>query len=210
VSALSLSLDDSDKIDQLQTRFAEILPRIQAYAARFFAYVRCPQRRDDYAAEAITICWKWFCRLTNQGKDATAFVSVLTGFAVRAVKCGRRLAGQEPAKDVFSCVAPRPCFIHTRETAGYPYSVVQPLEGAQLARESSQPALAFAGWLTRESGEKLLGLSGRTVDGALKEADTKGFKAYALGLNLKGNIASSVTKIVSNNVAGIAEGSDPT
>jgi Zn-dependent M28 family amino/carboxypeptidase len=103
------------------------------------------------------------------------------------------------------------CFIiHTRETAGYPYSVVRPLDGAQLKREPGEPALAFAGWLTSEAGDQLLGLSGRTVEGALKEADTKGFKPYSLGVNLKGNIPTRVEKIVSNNVVGIAEGSDPT
>jgi Zn-dependent M28 family amino/carboxypeptidase len=102
------------------------------------------------------------------------------------------------------------CFIiHTNATAGYPYSVVRPLEGAQLKREPGQPALAFAGWLSREAGEKILGLAGRTVDGALKEADTKGFKPYSLGFNLKGNISTRVEKIVSNNVVGTVEGSDP-
>ena len=102
------------------------------------------------------------------------------------------------------------CFIiHTRETAGYPYSVVRPLDGAQLKREPNQPALAFAGWLSSAAGEKLLGLSGRTVEGALKEADTKGFKPYSLGVNLKGNIPTRVEKMISNNVVGIAEGSDP-
>jgi Zn-dependent M28 family amino/carboxypeptidase len=104
----------------------------------------------------------------------------------------------------------RACFIiHTPATAGYPYSVVRPLDGAQLEREPGRPALAFAGWLSREAGEKLLGLSGRTVEGALKEADTKGFKPYPLGVRLKGNIPTRVEKIVSNNVAGLAEGSDP-
>ena len=102
------------------------------------------------------------------------------------------------------------CFIiHTRETAGYPYSVIRPLDGAQLKREPGQPALAFAGWLSQEAGEKLLNLSGRTVDGALKEANTKGFKPYSLGVNLKGNIQTRVEKIVSNNVVGMVEGSDP-
>ncbi len=102
------------------------------------------------------------------------------------------------------------CFIiHTPATAGYPYSVVRPIEGAQLEREAGQPALAFAGWLSRESGEKLLGMAGRTVDGALKEADTKGFKPYSLGVNLKAHIPTKVEKITSNNVVGIAEGSDP-
>jgi Zn-dependent M28 family amino/carboxypeptidase len=101
------------------------------------------------------------------------------------------------------------CFIiHTNETAGYPFSVVRPLEGAQLKREPGQPALAFAGWLTSEAGEKLLGLSERTVDGALKEANTKGFKAYSLGINLRGHISTRVEKFLSNNVIGMVEGSD--
>jgi hypothetical protein len=87
------------------------------------------------------------------------------------------------------------CFIiHTRQTAGYPYSVVRQLEGAQLTRDPGQPALAFAGWLSREWGDRLLDLSGRTVDGALKEADTKGFKAYSLGVNLKGNFPTRIAR----------------
>ncbi|MBA4190520.1 MAG: peptidase M28 [Planctomycetaceae bacterium] len=102
------------------------------------------------------------------------------------------------------------CFIiHTSETAGYPYSVVRPLDGAQLKREADRPALAFAGWLSQKAGERLLGLSGRTVAAALKQADTKGFKAYSLGVNLKGNIATRIEKIASNNVVGMVEGSDP-
>jgi Zn-dependent M28 family amino/carboxypeptidase len=104
----------------------------------------------------------------------------------------------------------RACFIiHTRETAGYPYSVVRQLEGAQLEREPGKPALEFAGWLSQEAGEKLLNLSNRTVEGALKEADTRGFKPYSLGVNLKGNMPTRVEKIVSNNVVGMVEGSDP-
>jgi Zn-dependent M28 family amino/carboxypeptidase len=102
------------------------------------------------------------------------------------------------------------CFIiHTPATAGYPYSVVRPLDGAQLEHKPGEPALAFAGWLSREAGDKLLGLSGKTVDGALKEADTKGFKAYSLGVRLKGHFPTKVQRFVSNNVAGMVEGSDP-
>ncbi|HEV3119277.1 MAG TPA: M28 family peptidase, partial [Gemmataceae bacterium] len=102
------------------------------------------------------------------------------------------------------------CFIiHTPATAGYPYSVVRPLDGAQLKREPGRPALAFAGWLSREAGDKLLGLAGRTVEGALKEADTRGFRPYSLGCRLQGNIRTRVEKIVSNNVVGMAPGGDP-
>jgi Zn-dependent M28 family amino/carboxypeptidase len=102
------------------------------------------------------------------------------------------------------------CFIiHTPETAGYPYSVVRPLDGAQLQRDPAKPELAFAGWLNRKAGEKLLGRIGKTVDQALKEADTKGFKPYSLGVNLKGDITTTVEKIISKNVVGMVEGSDP-
>jgi Zn-dependent M28 family amino/carboxypeptidase len=54
-----------------------------------------------------------------------------------------------------------------------------------------------------------LALSNLTVEGALKEADTKGFKPYSLGVNLKGHIPTRVEKIISNNVVGMIEGSDP-
>jgi Zn-dependent M28 family amino/carboxypeptidase len=99
--------------------------------------------------------------------------------------------------------------IHTNETAGYPYSVVRPLEGAQLKRDAGQPALAFAGWLSRSAGDRVLGLAGKTVEGALKETDTKGFKAYPLGVHLKGHIPTRVQPFTSNNVVGMVEGSDP-
>jgi hypothetical protein len=102
------------------------------------------------------------------------------------------------------------CFIiHTNETAGYPYAVIRPLDGAQLKREPGQPALAFAGWLSRKAGDQILELSGRTVEGALKEADTKGFKPYSLGVNLKGHMPTRVERMVSKNVVGRVEGSDP-
>lgn len=102
------------------------------------------------------------------------------------------------------------CFIiHTNETAGYPYSVVRPLDGAQLKREAGQPALAFAGWLSRKAGDRLLGMTGRTTEEALEEANTKGFKAYSLGVQLKGNIQTRIEKITSKNVVGMIEGSDP-
>lgn len=100
--------------------------------------------------------------------------------------------------------------IHTAETAGYPYSVVKVLDGMQMKRDPKTPALAFAGWVSSKVGEQLLGQAGKTVDGALKEANTKGFKPYSLGFNLKGKINSECKKIVSKNVVGIVEGSDPT
>jgi Zn-dependent M28 family amino/carboxypeptidase len=99
--------------------------------------------------------------------------------------------------------------IHTNETAGYPFSVVKSLEGAEIQRSPGTPALAFAGWLSRQAGEKLLALAGKTVEGALQEADTRGFKAFPLGVRIRGNIPTQLRKIVTKNVLGLVEGSDP-
>jgi len=99
--------------------------------------------------------------------------------------------------------------IHTNETAGYPYSVVNRLTRALIQRTGDTPALALAGWLSRRGGEKLLGMAGLTVDDALKKADTKGFKAIPLGVKIKGHIPTTVQKVATRNVIGLAEGSDP-
>lgn len=98
--------------------------------------------------------------------------------------------------------------IHTNETAGYPYSVVRKLTGAQLQREKGTPALAFAGWLSSKAGNKLLASVGLSVDEALKKADTRGFKAIPLGVRIKGHIPTSTRKIVTKNVIARLEGSD--
>jgi Zn-dependent M28 family amino/carboxypeptidase len=99
--------------------------------------------------------------------------------------------------------------IHTNETAGYPYSVVQKLGGAQIQRAPGAPAMAFAGWLSSKAGDRLLGLSGMNVEDALKAANTKGFKAQRLGINIKAHIPTTVRKIITKNVIGTVPGSDP-
>jgi hypothetical protein len=55
----------------------------------------------------VALTWKWHLRLAERGKDATQFPSAIATFAARAVRCGRRLAGMDRAKDVLSPVAQR-------------------------------------------------------------------------------------------------------
>ena len=43
----------------------------------------------------------------RRGKDVITFVGALARYAARAVRCGRRLTGQEKAKDVLSSLAQR-------------------------------------------------------------------------------------------------------
>src|SRR6185295_15921697 len=89
------------------------------------------------------------------------------------------------------------------------YSVVRKLKGAQFPRAEGTPALAFAGWLSTRAGDKLLANIGLTVDEALKKADTRGFRAMPLGVRIKGHIPTNTQKLVTRNVIGVVEGSDP-
>ena len=55
--------------------------------------------------ECVAPGWKWFLRLSEQGKDVFAFPMAFAALLARAVKCGRRLCGQERAGEVLSFVA---------------------------------------------------------------------------------------------------------
>jgi Zn-dependent M28 family amino/carboxypeptidase len=156
---------------------------------------------DDY--QGLDVKGKIVVLFTNEppSTDAKFFAgTALTYYGRSTYKYEE--AARRGAKAVF--------IIHTNETAGYPYSVVRRLESAQLTREADKPVLAFAGWLARASGEKLLEQSGHTVDGALKAADTKGFTPFSLGVNLKAVIPTTIENFVSHNVVGMVEGSDET
>jgi len=92
----------TSSLDQVQSAFLSALPRIVRHARCYFRHVRCPHRKADCVSEVVSICWKWWRSLVERGKDPSRFVSVLATFAARAVRSGRRLCGQEWAKDAFS------------------------------------------------------------------------------------------------------------
>jgi len=89
----------------LHRRFLAMVPRIERHARIYFRHLKCPVKKADCVAETIGLSWKWFVRLTRRGKDARKFVSTLASFAARAVRSGRRVCGQERAKDVLSSTA---------------------------------------------------------------------------------------------------------
>jgi hypothetical protein len=82
-----------------------ILPRVQQHAHISVRHDKCRHRRADRVAEAIGLAWMWFLRLAEKGKDATCFPTALASYAIRAVRQGSRVAGQERAHDVLSPVA---------------------------------------------------------------------------------------------------------
>lgn len=102
--------------------------------------------------------------------------------------------------------------IHTTPTAGYGWGVVRNSWGGEqpfVSVGKGEPALIFTGWLSREAGEKLLSLSGKTVDELLKAADSRDFRPVPLGVRIQGNIRSEVRQIQTRNVVARVPGSDP-
>jgi hypothetical protein len=92
-----------------RSEFERAMPRIRLHADIAFRDVRCVHKREDYIAEVIALSWKWWLRLRSQGKDPLSFVSAIANFAARAVRSGRRLTGQDRAKDVLSPRAQARC-----------------------------------------------------------------------------------------------------
>ena len=91
----------------LHTAFLSILSRIETHARVCSRGLRCPHSREEFRAEVVALCWQWFLRLVEKGKDPLAFPTVLAAYAARAVRSGRRLTGQERSKDALSPLAQR-------------------------------------------------------------------------------------------------------
>jgi len=72
----------------IQHAFVTILPRIVLHARISFRHVACNDTRENAVAETVALTWKWF-----------------VGLVTKAVKSGRRLCGQEKAKDILSPLA---------------------------------------------------------------------------------------------------------
>ncbi len=102
--------------------------------------------------------------------------------------------------------------LHTTPTAGYGWEVVRNSWSGEQPFVKLVPgagALAFSGWISREAGEKLLGMVGRTVDELLAASDQRDFKPIDLGIRVRGHLPTRIRELDTRNVVGIVPGSDP-
>jgi hypothetical protein len=93
--------------ERLQAAFLLILPQIETHARIWSRHLACPGLKEDFVSEAVALAWKSFLRLAERGRDATQFASALASLAVRAVRSGRRLCGQQRSRDAMSPSAQR-------------------------------------------------------------------------------------------------------
>src|SRR5580700_4569098 len=103
--------------------------------------------------------------------------------------------------------------VHTDDTAGYSWGVVRSSWGREtpyVKLAQGERALAFAGWMSREAGERLFALSGKTVDQMLTAANRPAFKPVDLGAQIRARTISKIRDLDTRNVAAVVSGSDPT
>lgn len=102
--------------------------------------------------------------------------------------------------------------IHTEPTASYGWATVRGSWGTEeqeVALGKDQYAMSFAGWMTKEMGEKVGGLLGMTADQMLAAADQRGFQAKAIPARFQAKVPAVVRTVSTSNVVARIEGSDP-
>lgn len=114
---------------------ARILPAVERHARFSFRYLPFHDRAEA-VAEARALAWQWCQRLDQQGRDGGEYPSALATFAVRHVKAGRFLVGQESGKDAMSDVAQRRRGFTVGKLPDFSTLSGNPLEAALVARPS--------------------------------------------------------------------------
>jgi Zn-dependent M28 family amino/carboxypeptidase len=100
--------------------------------------------------------------------------------------------------------------IHTRESAGYPWQVVQ----TSWSRErfelpyAGEPRVVIKGWITEEKAKALAALSGKNLDTLRAAAEKKDFRPVSLGATVSIEITNTIQKKEAANVIGKLAGSD--
>lgn len=100
--------------------------------------------------------------------------------------------------------------IHTNESAGYPFQVVQTSwtgENFSLAGSKEEP-IPLKAWLSASASKRLAAMSGRDLGAMMKATQSKKFRPISLGTNVSVHIHNTIRKMTTANVAGLLRGSD--
>lgn len=103
--------------------------------------------------------------------------------------------------------------IHTPQSAGYGWNVVQTSNGSwrfDVARTATDktPFLQMRSWMTEDTARKIFAEAGKNLDQLREAAKKRDFQPVNLGVKAKIDLNSELKKLDSNNVVGIWEGSD--
>lgn len=101
--------------------------------------------------------------------------------------------------------------IHTTESAGYPWQVVQSSWGGEQFELPAQgePRIQIRGWVTEAAARKLLESAGQNLDKLTAAARQRSFKPVPLGIRTSIAFTNHLSRVQTANVAGLLRGSDP-
>ncbi len=103
--------------------------------------------------------------------------------------------------------------IHTTESAGYPFQVVQSswtTERFDLPRQAGdEPPLNLKAWVSQTAAEKILALAKLQLSELQKAAATRDFRPVALGVKVSTELEQKLRRLESPNVIGLLPGHDP-
>jgi Zn-dependent M28 family amino/carboxypeptidase len=102
--------------------------------------------------------------------------------------------------------------IHTRESAGYGWNVVESSwsgEQFELEKQPETQAARLNGWTTLEATKKILELAGKDYDKLVASAQDRSFKPVPLGVKLSTAITTKIRRVMTTNIIGVLPGSDP-
>lgn len=102
--------------------------------------------------------------------------------------------------------------IHTRESAGYGWNVVESSwsgEQFELGQDPSAASTLVNGWTTLEATKRILEKSGIDYDELIASARDRSFKPVPLGVTLSTSIRTRIRKVMTTNILGLLPGSDP-
>ena len=100
--------------------------------------------------------------------------------------------------------------IHTNESAGYPFQVVQTSwsgENFSLA-DSKTETMKLKSWLSESASARLVAMSGKNLAALIKSAQSRKFKPVPLGVNVSVRIHNTFRRMTTANVAGLLRGGD--
>ncbi|GAB4141319.1 MAG: M28 family metallopeptidase [Planctomycetota bacterium] len=102
--------------------------------------------------------------------------------------------------------------IHTKESAGYPWQVVQQNHGREnfwLPFEPGEPTIGIRSWCTQGAAKRICALAGRDLDELSASAEKRDFEPVPLGVRVSLEIENELRELESANVLGKITGSDP-
>ena len=82
-------------------QFLKMLPLIRYQARRAFCRVPA-ELRDELMAEVVAHAFCSFARLVNSGRASIAYATPLAGYAIQAVRAGRRVGTKRNVRDLTS------------------------------------------------------------------------------------------------------------